>query len=137
VLLTVATAPDLLTATAFTFVIPGAQQWYPRSVCATVATAPGGINVRSYLLQITDGTNLVAQVGAADGNVDPATGTVTWANAPAALSATTGQFSSLGPLPDLVLNPGYVITGTILNPFGADTWVSAVVWYDFRYTDGR
>lgn len=130
-LLTVAAKPNSLTATSFTFVVIGSQQWRPRSVVATVTTAAGGQPNRGYTLAFTDGTNTVAQVGAADGGTEPASGTITWANAPAAMSAAGNLFSSIAPIPDLILNPGYNIVGTIINPHAGDTWDTALVWYEY------
>lgn len=136
-LLTVDAAPDTLTATEFRFVVPGAQQWALRSVVATVTTDTGGQPARGYLLQITDGTNLVAQVGNTDNGTEPAAGTLTWANAPSASSNAGNAFTSIAPIPGLVLNPGYTIIGTIVNPVGIDAWLTALVWYEFVFTDGR
>lgn len=136
-LLTVDAAPDTPDAFTFSFTVPGAQQWALRSVVATVSTDTGGQPSRGYLLQVTDGTNLVAQVGNADNGTEPATGTLTWANAPAAGSSAGALFTSVAPIPSLVLNPGYTIIGTIVNPAGADAWLTALVWYQFTYTDGR
>jgi hypothetical protein len=131
VLLTVAFVPNTLTAISFTYIVPGNQQWRPRSVLATVTTGAGGQPNRGYTLAFTDGTNTVAQVGADDNGAEPASGTITWANAPSASSAAGSTFSSIAPIPDLILNPGYHIVGTILHPAGADTWVSAIVWYEY------
>ncbi len=133
-LLTVAFTPTTLTATQFVYVVPGNQQWRPRSVVATVTTGAGGQPNRGYTLAFTDGTTTVAQVGNQDNGTEPATGTLTWANMSAATVAAGSKFSSVAPIPDLVLNPGYNIVGTIVNPAGADTWVTAIVWYDYVIT---
>ena len=129
--------PNTLTATTFTFVGPGSQQWRPRSVLATVTTVAGGQPNRGYLLQITDGTTTVASVGNDDNGTEPASGTLTWADAPGASSAAGSSFASIAPIPTLVLNPGYTIVGTIVNAMAGDTWVSALVWYEFLYTEER
>lgn len=133
-LLTVDPAPDSQTATSFTFVVPGDQLWIVRSVVATVSTDTGGQPTRGYMLQVTDGTNVVAQSGNTDGGTEPATGTLTWANAPGAESSAGAVFSAIAPFPNLTLKPGYNIIGTIVNSVGADAWISALVWYDFSYT---
>lgn len=135
-LLTVAFTPTSLTATAFTYVVPGNQQWRPRSVVATVTTDTGGQPNRGYVLAFTDGTATVAQVGNDDNGTEPADGTLTWANCPAASSAAGNLFTSVAPIPDLILNPGYHIVGTIINPAAADMWVTAVVWYEYVDTAG-
>lgn len=133
-LLAVATKPDVLTATGFTFVVPGNQRWRPRSVVATVTTAVGGQPNRGYTLTITDGTTTVAQVGNTDAGTEPASGTLTWADTSGASSAAGSTFSSIAPIPDLSIEPGYHIVGAIVNAHAGDTWVSATVWYDFSYT---
>lgn len=133
-LLQVATKPASLTAFTFTYIVPGNQQWRPRSVVATVTTAAGGQPNRGYTLQFTDGTTVVAQVGNTDNGTEPASGTLTWTNAPAATNKAGSTFTSVAPIPDLVLNPGYNIVGTITNPAGSDTWVTAIVWYDYVQT---
>lgn len=136
-LLTVAVKPNTLTATSFTYIVIGSQLWRPRSVVMTVSTAAGGQPNRAYLLQFTDGTTTVAQVGAADGGTEPATGTITWANAPSAISAAGSKFTSIAPIPDLDLPPGYNIVGSIINPHAGDTINTAIVWYDYTDTTQR
>ena len=134
-LLTVAAKPNTLTATKFTFVVPGNQIWRVRSVVATVNTGTGGQPNRGYTLQYTDGTTVVAQVGADDGGTQPASGTITWANAPGGISAAGSTFSSIAPLADTNLRPGYNIIGTIVNSVAGDAWQTAIVWYS--YVDSR
>lgn len=134
-LLAVAAAPNTLSAFTFTFVVPGNQIWFPRSVVATVTTAVGGQPHRGYTLQFTDGTTVVAQVGNADNGTEPASGTLTWANCADATNAAGSTFTSVAPIPALSLKAGYTIVGTIVNPAGADTWATARVWYDYAETN--
>lgn len=133
-LLTVKPALIVVPTVTFTFVVPGAQSWRLRSVRALATRAVGGTPNRAYTLQITDGTNPVAVVGAADAGTEPGTCTVTWANAPASSIASGASGISTAPLGPLGMNPGYVITGTIVSPAAGDTWTSAVAWYEFVYT---
>ena len=126
-------APDSISATEFVFVVPGHRQWRLRSVYATVSTAVGGQPNRGYTLSITDGTNTVAKSGAADNGTEPASGAITWTDAPAASSKAGQLFASVGSLAALDLDPGYRIIGDIVNAHAGDAWVSAVVWYE--YTD--
>lgn len=98
---------------------------------AVASTASGGQPNRGYTLGITDGTSLVAQVGADDGGDEPATVTATWADAPAGIVSSGSLCTVVAPLPALTLKPGYVITGTIVNAVTDDTWLSALVWYDY------
>lgn len=135
--LKVNTQPDTIDVFTFVFVVPGLQAWRPRSVVATVQTAAGGTGGRGYTLELTDGTNVVAQVPANDGGNDPAVGTITWTSAPAALSTAGPLFTSLAPIPKLTIVAGYTIVGTIVNPTPGDTWVDALVWYDYQDTPGR
>ena len=131
----VATKPATLTATTFTYVVPGNQRWTPLSVVATVTTGVGGQPNRGYTLTFTDGTTTVAKVGADDNGTEPASGTLTWADAPDQTVKAGSVFVSVAPIPKMTLYPGYTIVGTIVNPAGADTWVTAVVWYDYVDTE--
>lgn len=133
-MLTVAKATLTGTVVTFSFTVPGAQQWALRSVSAVASRAAGGTPNRAYTLGVTDGTNPVAVVGADDNGTEPGTCTVTWANAPAGTIAAGTVGISVAPIANMILNPGYVITGTIISPASGDTWTSAVVWYDFEYT---
>lgn len=130
-MLLVVTAAELVAADVFQFVVPGDRIWHVRSVLAVAATDVGGQPDRGYTLGITDGTSLVAQVGAEDNGTEPATVTITWCDAPAGTVEAGALATSVAPLPRLTLKPGYVITGTILNPTGTDAWVSAVAWYEY------
>lgn len=121
-------------ALTFTFTVPGQQTWYPRSFRATSDRASGGPN-RAYLLQITDGTNVVAAIGAEDAGDEPGSCIVTWCDTPNAAVHAGAQGVVVAPLPPLVLKPGYIITGTILNPAAGDSWTDVVVWFDFTYTN--
>lgn len=122
-------------ALTFTFTVPGHQIWTPRSFRATCSKDVGGSPLRVYNLFITDGTSTVAMVGAQDAGDEPGTCTVTWANAPGAASSSGNEGVSVAPLAPFQLNAGYVITGEILAPAPNDTWLDAVAWYDFIYTD--
>jgi len=121
--------------TTFTFMVPGHQRWQLRSVVATVARAAGGTPNRSYSLTVANGQTVVASAPAADTGTEPGTGTVTWADAPSNVLASGTVMSSLAPLPRLVIPAGYVVTGTIINPAGADTWASAIVWVEYVNAD--
>lgn len=103
---------------------------------ATVATAVGGQPNRGYTLSITDGTNVVAKVGAADNGTEPATGAITWTDTSAGSSAAGNLFASVAPIPKVALDPGYQIIGDIVNPHAGDQWLSAVVWYVFANVMG-
>lgn len=130
-LLTVKAASVVGTVTTWSLTVPGNQLWYPRSFVAVASTTVGGSPNRAYTLGITDGSNLVAKVGAADAGTEPATVTVTWANVPSAASTSGNIGTTVAPLPALILKPGYVITGTIINSHAGDTWASALCWYDY------
>lgn len=130
-LLDVVAAELTAPATTFSFVVPGDRVWSLRSIVAVVNTDAGGQPDRGYTLAITDGTTLVARVGADDNGTEPAELTITWADAPAGTVQAGAVATSIAPLPRLTLKPGYVITGTIVNPVGTDTWISAVAWYEY------
>lgn len=133
-LLSVQPAQLSIPTAQFVFVVPGQQAWTPRSVIGTVSRDVGGAPARAYTLEITDGTTLVAAVGADDAGTEPGVCTVTWCDVPAATSSAGSVGTVVAPLPRLLLNPGYVITGTIVNGAPADTWLTAAVWFDFSYT---
>lgn len=115
---------------AFLFVVPGQFRWSVRSVYAVAATDVGGAPNRAFQLTITDGTSTVAQVGAADAGTEPATVNVTFADVPSAAVTAGAVGITQAPIPPLILNAGYRIIGAIINPAGADAWVSAVAWVD-------
>jgi hypothetical protein len=118
----------------FQFVVPGHQRWTLRSVFAVASRAVGGVPDRAYLLTITNGGLIVAQVGAADAGTEPGACSVTFANTPAA-SVSAGPLGvTVAPFAPPPLDPGYVIDGKILAPAAGDTWISAVAWFDFAYT---
>lgn len=120
--------------TPFTFVVPGQRTWRLLSVCATLSRAVGGTPTRALTLTIVAGPSTIMASAAADAGTEPGALTVTWANGqPAAVSSgTTGV--TLGPLPVVVLHPGYVITGTVVNGAAADQWTAATAWVDERAT---
>lgn len=132
-LLTVATVPDTLTATTFAFVIPGGERWDIRSVFAQAVKDTGGAPDRSFELTVTNGTDTVSAVGATDIGTEPGTIDVTWTNAPAQASAGGAHGVVLAPFNPPGLFPGYVVTGSIVQPAGADSWTNVVVWYDLTY----
>lgn len=121
-------------AGTFTFVVPGDQQWTIRTVCAVASTQAGGAPDRAFLLQVTDGTSLVASAGAADAGTEPATVTLTWANSAAGAIGVGNVGFVVAPFPNVVVHPGYVLTGSIVNPAAGDTYESATAWVDFDYT---
>ena len=101
---------------------------------ATVNRHVGGLPNRAYVLTITNGTLVVAQGGAQDAGTEPGTTAVTWTNTPAA-AVTAGPIGVVvAPIALPPLEPGYVIQGDILHPAAADSWASAVAWFDFAYT---
>lgn len=113
------------------FVVPGHEIWSPRSIFAIADRGAGGAPNRSYTLIITDGSQIVAQVGAADVGIEPGTCDVTFANAPAAAVASGSTGITLAPLAPLRLPAGYILQVNINNAVAGDTWVSGVCWYDF------
>lgn len=125
-------APGGLT---FSITVPGQEQWSLRSVFGTVTRGAGGLPDRAYTLTVTDGTNTLAAVGALDAGTEPGTASVTWANMPATALGAGSVGISVAPVPTLVLNPGYVLIGEILNPGAGDAWDSALAWYDFVFTN--
>lgn len=129
--LTVDSQPDVLTPFAFTFVVPGHQQWKLRAVRASVVRVVGGAPARGYVLTVTDGTNIVAQFGAGDTGTEPGAADVTWCDAPASLTAAGAFGVIVAPMSAPALDAGYTITGTILNPAFGDGWGDAVAWYDY------
>jgi len=88
VLLTTVTGDIGIISTFFGFTVPGQQIWSPRSFIAVAQRGVGGTPDRAYTLTITDGTNTVAQVGAADNGTEPGLCTVTWCATPAATVAS-------------------------------------------------
>lgn len=135
-LLTTILADPLELTTQFEFTVPGDKNWKIRSVLATVERGAGGAPGRAYQLTVATSTGPVAVVGAPDAGTDPGTATITWANAPASKSEAGSQGIVLAPFNPPTLEPGYTITGTILNPVSGDIWLSALVWYDFALTGG-
>lgn len=133
-MLTVVPAVIDNTAGTATWVVPGDQRWTVRTVCAVASTVIGGAPARAYALQVTDGTNLVANAGAADAGTEPAAVTITWANTPAGAITAGNVGASVAPFPNALLNPGYVMTALILNPAAGDQWASAYAWVNFDYT---
>lgn len=133
-MLEVAIAEITGTTTEFSFIVPGDQRWVIRTVFAVALTAVGGAPNRAYLLSVTDGTTLVAQAGAGDAGAEPATCSVTWANSAAGQVSAGNVGTSVAPFANFLVNPGYEIVGTIVNPAAGDTWSVAACWYDFTYT---
>lgn len=131
----VAFQPDALGGTTSVFTVPGDQQWTVRSVCAVVTTVAGGTPNRYYSLQISDGTNVLATIPASDGSADPASGTVTWCDAPAASIATAASFASNAALPRVVLLPGYTLTVFVNNAVIGDSIDALACWYDYAVTN--
>lgn len=132
--LKVVDVPTISTPFAFTFAVPGNERWTLRSVRADVARVVGGAPNRAYSLTVSDGTNIVAQAGADDAGAEPGTTSVTWCDCPSAKVAAGNDGVVVAPLPNLAIEPGYLIVGTILNPAGADAWLDAIVWLDYLNT---
>jgi len=132
-MLTVELAEVDTLSTAFTFVVPGHQLWAIQSIRATALRGTGGMPNRSYLLTVTDGTNPVSVLGAVDIGDEPGECTITWTASQASAVNSGPVGVVVAPLGTLNLEPGYIITGTIVNPVAGDSWDSAACWYDFEY----
>lgn len=115
------------------FVVPGHQLWRPRAFHAVAHKEVGGAPDRSYVLNITDGTNTVASIGAADAGDEPGTCEVTWAPTPSAASSAGSRGIAVAPLTDFVLPAGYRVDLLMVNTVAGDQWVSAVAWVDYSY----
>lgn len=133
-LLTITAADVTVPATTFTIRVPGDQRWTLRSVLAVASRDVGGLPNRSYSLAIVTPLGTVALIGAADLGAEPGVETITWTQAQAAAVASGATSVAVAPLPPFVLEPGYRLVGTIVNPVGVDQWASALAWYDFAYT---
>jgi hypothetical protein len=131
VLLQVNAKPNTLSGTGFTFVVPGHQLWTVRTVVAVASTHVGGAPNRAFQLVVTRPPNTVIAAAADDAGTEPATVTVTWANVPASSIGAGNIGISVGAVAIPTLEPGYVITGTILNPAASDAWTAATAWYTF------
>ena len=129
-MLTVVKAAPVAANVPFTFTVPGQYTWTLLAVSATLSRAVGGTPNRALQLAITDGTTTIYVSPAADAGTEPGTLTATWANATPSSIASGGTGVTLGPLGPLVLSPGYVITGTVLNGTVTDQWTRAAVWID-------
>lgn len=119
--------------TEIQWVVPGHQTWYPRAFRARAERDTGGAPDRSYSLTVTDGTSVVATVGADDNGTEPGFCDITWCDAPAATVANTNLGVTVAPLPGMKLPGGYIIRLVINNNVGVDQWIDAVAWYDFLY----
>lgn len=122
------------TFTTVSFIVPGHQQWRPRSFHAVANKVVGGSPIRSYVLNISDGTNTVASVGAVDDGAEPGTCEVTWAPTQAAHSSSGTTGVTVAPLAEFLLPAGYEIDLIIVNPAIGDGWLSAVAWVDYSYS---
>lgn len=130
-LLQVNAKPNTISGTTFTFVVPGHQLWTIRSIVGVASTHAGGQPNRAYNLTVTNGATTVVAAAATDAGTEPATVTVTWANMPVS-DVTAGNIGvSVGAMVLPTLEPGYVLTGTILGAVGGDAWSSAVAWYTY------
>ena len=134
--LTVVKAAAVAANTPFAFTVPGQQWWQLLAVSATLSRAVGGLPTRALQLTITDGTTTIYTSPAADAGTEPGTLTVTWADASPAAVSSGGTGVTLGPLGPLRLEPGYKITGTVLNGVATDQWTRAAVWVDENPTNG-
>lgn len=132
--LNVVKAAAVAANTPFAFTVPGNQRWHLLSVRAVLSRAVGGTPNRSLQLTVTDGTTAVYVSPAADAGTEPGTLTVTWTNAQPAAVASGGTGVTLGPLGELILLAGYVITGTVVSGAAADQWTTAAAWVDFHLT---
>lgn len=130
-LLQVNAAPITQPQLVFTFTVPGHQTWTLISVRALAIRQTGGVPNRSYSLQAANGTQVVADSGATDAGTEPGQCDVTWCNAALAAVAAGATGTSVAPFPNLTLEAGYTLTGTIVNPAAGDTWFDAVAWFTF------
>lgn len=129
-MLTTYTAVAVAANTPFRFTVPGAKVWRILSVVGTLSRAVGGLPDRSLSLTITNGTQLILASPATDAGTEPGTLTVTWTNATPSAVSSAGTGVTLGPLPVVTCQPGYVLAGTVINGAGADQWTRAVAWVD-------
>lgn len=129
--LKVVTAPDLLSATSFTFVVVAGEIWSLRSVVANAARGVGGVPNRAYRLDITDGTSVVSAFGAQDAGAEPGACEITWADCPSGVGATGNQGIVSAPMRADRCPTGYQIIGTIVGAVAGDQWLDALVWLDF------
>lgn len=127
----VATEPDVLTATTFSFVVPAGEIWSLRAINAKATRGAGGTPGRAYRLDITNGTSIVSAFGAQDAGTDPGTCEITWCGAPAGADATGNQGIVSAPMRADRCPTGYVITGTITGAVAGDAWEHAAVWLDY------
>lgn len=116
--------------TPFTFTVPGQRIWRVLSVIATLTRAVGGTPNRALQLAISNGTVAILASPADDAGTEPGTLTVSWTNAQPNAVSSGGTGVSLGPLPVVVCQPGYVLTGTVLNAATGDQWTAAYAWVD-------
>lgn len=117
--------------TSFTFTVPGNERWTVKSVCATFGRAPGGVPNRGYLLNIQASGFTLASVGAPDVGTEPGTDIVTWSDAPASAASFGGQGFVAAPFAAVLLDPGYVLLGNIVNPVVGDTVDIATAWVEY------
>lgn len=118
----------------FSFLVPGNRVWHLLSVYAVCDRAAGGAPDRAFLLTVSYQVATVAQVGAADAGGEPGQCSVTWADTASSSVGSGGVGIAVAPVPKLKLPPGYIITGSIVNPAAGDRWTSAVCWYDYTET---
>lgn len=136
-LLTTALADIVTNPVSFTIKVPGDQRWTLRSVIAQAARGVGGAPNRSYSLAIVTPLGTVALIGADDAGTEPGSETVTWTQAQSNLVSAGGVAVAVAPLPPFILEPGYLLVGTIVQPAGTDQWTGALAWFTYEYTAPR
>jgi hypothetical protein len=129
------TARPVAANVPFTFTVPGQRTWRILAVTATLSRATGGLPTRALQLAVTNGTQTILASPAADAGTEPGTLTVTWTNAQPSAISSGGTGLTLGPFPPIVVYPGYVLTGTVLNAATGDQWTAAYAWVDENPTN--
>lgn len=123
-------APGVAATVPFRFTVPGAYRWSILAIRATCVRANGGTGTRAFVLTITDGTTTVLDAPLLDTAPDPGDMTVTWSNSAVVSSASADSPFVMVPIPPMVLLPGYVLTGNIVDAVAGDQWTEAVCWVD-------